>query len=159
RSKWFALDVDQHGDDSGKAAANERAAMHWYAKLVGMGFAPLLTQSNGTGGFHLRNLLAEPVETARVFHLVRSLVADSTRHGMRVGPEAFPKQPAVTPPGQPGQYGNWLRVVGRHHTKDFWSPVWDGSRWLHGHDAIDISLAIQAAPASLVPPAPEPPRA
>ena len=41
--------------------------------------------------------------------------------------EAFPKQPSV-----PADGFNWLRLVGRHHTRDVWASVFDGSIWLTG---------------------------
>src|SRR5262249_43086264 len=62
RSKGGALDIDQHGDDPVRAEANLHAASYWYAELVRRGFRPLLTSSNGKGGFHLRLLLAEPID-------------------------------------------------------------------------------------------------
>jgi hypothetical protein len=74
---------------------------------------------------------------------MRWLVADHSALGLTAPPETFPKQPTVAPPGQNGQYGNWLRLPGKHHTRDHWSRVWDGGRWLDGHDAVDHILALR----------------
>jgi hypothetical protein len=159
-SRWAALDIDHHGETSTSAEINWVAARAWYESLVRRGFKPLLEDSNGSGGFHLLTLFAEPLPTRRVFHFLKSLVADHPRHGLKASPECFPKQAAVAPPGCPGQYGNWLRVVGKHHSREFWSRVWDGERWLEGTAAIEFILALTGDPPELVPelPPPEPPR-
>jgi putative DNA primase/helicase len=66
--RWGALDIDLHGgDDPVRAEANRLAALHWYGVLVRQGFHPLLTGSNGKGGFHLRVLLAEAIDDAWIF--------------------------------------------------------------------------------------------
>jgi hypothetical protein len=161
---WGALDIDWHGPTSTAPAVNLRAAQAWYGRLVRMGFRPLLCDSNGRGGFHLAILFAAAVATARVFHFLKWLIADHRTHGMASAPETFPKQPQVAPAGQPGQFGNWLRVPGRHHTQDHWSRVWDGSCWLEGTRAVEFILALGGDLVDLVPelpagqPAPRPVR-
>src|SRR5262249_29574180 len=60
-------------------------------------------------------------------------------------PETFPKQPRIE------CYGNWLRVPGRHHTRDHWSKVWNGNRWLEGHQAIDFMLSLHGESPGLIP--------
>jgi hypothetical protein len=54
--------------------------------------------------------------------------------------ETFPKQPDVNA-SRP--YGNWIRVHGRHHTRDHWERVWHWTeeRWLEGQEAVDYILA------------------
>jgi hypothetical protein len=158
-SRWGALDIDWHGPTSTAPEVNLRATLAWYDRLVSAGFHPLLTDSNGSGGFHLLVLLARPVTTARVHHFLRLLVADHARYGMTALPETFPKQALLRPrpDGTPG-YGNWLRLPGRHHTREHWSRVWSGSRWLNGHEAIDHILSLTGDSPDLVPaPPPEPP--
>src|SRR5262249_54817222 len=59
-SKWGATEVDWHGPDSTGPEINLAVALGWYAKLVALGFRPLLTDSNGKGGYHLRMLYSEP---------------------------------------------------------------------------------------------------
>jgi hypothetical protein len=155
-SRWGAVDADCHGPTSTAAEVNLRAVLAWYDVLVRQRFRPLLTDSNGAGGYHLRILLAEAVATARVYYFLRRLVADHGRHGMAKPPETFPKQPAL--PVREGKrgYGNWLRLPGRHHTRDHWSRAWDGSRWLEGAAAVEFILALRGDGVALVPEAPPP---
>jgi hypothetical protein len=157
-SLWGALDIDWHGPTSTAPGNNSRAAQAWFARLRSQGFHPLLVDSNGQGGFHLWILLASAIATPRVYHFLRQLIADHRDYGMTAPPEQFPKQPEVRPQqnGKPG-FGNWLRVPGRHHTREHWSRVWDGSRWLDGTSAIDVILALTGDSPDLIPPAPPPP--
>jgi hypothetical protein len=157
-SLWGAVEVDYHGAGGNAAEANLAAVLAWHGRLADMGFRPLLADSNGAGGYHLRFLLARPAPTAGVFAFLRSLTADHARHGIPSQPETFPKQPAVAPPGRNGQYGNWLRLPGRHHTREHWSCVWDGSTWLEGARAVDFILALTGNDPALLPPAPPPAR-
>jgi hypothetical protein len=154
--RWGAVDIDRHGDSGNDPAANLAAAVAWHDRLRGLGLSPLLSDSNGAGGFHLLTVFREPVPTARVFALMRWLVADYSAHGLTAPPECFPKQPHLPP----GGYGNWLRLPGRHHTREHWSAVWDGARWLSGADAVAYLLTFRGDPPALVPPeaaAPPPP--
>jgi hypothetical protein len=152
RSKGGALDFDQKGDDSVRAAANRRAALYWYDVLVRMGFRPLLTTSNGKGGFHLRVLLAEPIDAARVFHFLRRLTADHRAVGLDKPPEQFPKQADVRTCAK--GLGNWLRLPGKHHKYDHCSEVWNGSHWLAGDAAIGFILSHDGDNPALVPDTP-----
>jgi hypothetical protein len=154
---WGALDIDHHGGESIAPAINLRGALAWYSHLVKTGFHPLLTSSNGKGGFHLRLLLAEPVASERMHGFLQNLVRDHRQHGMPTAPETFPKQARLS---GPTQFGNWLRLPGRHHTRDYWSEVWSGQRWLSGAEAVAHILSLTRDPTTLVPPAPPlpPPR-
>jgi hypothetical protein len=67
-------------------------------------------------------------------------------------PECFPKQPMI----QHGRYGNWLRLPGRHHTRDHWSRVWSGDCWLDGAEAVEFILTLVGDPPDLVPVPPPP---
>jgi hypothetical protein len=162
RGRWGGLDFDVHGDDPARAEANRLAALHWYGVLMRQGFRPLLYESNGRGGYHLRVLLAEPVPAERLFHFVRRLVADHRQHRLAQPPEAFPKQADVRRCAK--RLGNWLRLPGRHPKRDFWSRVWDGSSWLAGSDAAQFMLTLRGDSPALVPavpppaPKPSPPR-
>jgi hypothetical protein len=147
-SLWGGPEVDWHGPQSTAPAVNLAAALAWYDKLVALGFTPLLTDSNGAGGYHGPLVLfAEPVPTERVFAFVRWLITDHAAYGLPSPPEIFPKQARI----DPGRYGNWLRLPGRHHTREHWSRVWDGGRWLEGHEAIDHILALAGDPPGLIP--------
>jgi hypothetical protein len=154
--KSGALDIDQHGIDTVRAEANLTAALAWYRRLVHLGFGPLLTNSNGAGGYHLRVLLAKSIDAARIYHFMRSLRADHRHYGLDKPPEAFPKQADVRKCSK--GLGNWLRVPGRHHKRLYWSEVWDGFRWLEGMDAVDYILDLAGDDPDLIPelPAAEP---
>jgi hypothetical protein len=155
--RWGALDIDRHGDGGPAPETTLAAALHWYVQLRSLGFMPLLSDSNGRGGFHLLTIFAEPVPTARVFALLHRLTRDHAEQGLPVPPETFPKQPKI----DPGRFGNWLRLPGRHHTRAHWSRVWDGSRWLEGAAAVASVLALRGDDPGLVPaeaPAPPHPR-
>lgn len=150
-SRWGAVDIDKHGDD-GDADANLRAALYWHDLLVLLGFCPILSDSNGAGGFHLWVLLAEPVATARLFRFLRWLVRDYADHGLTQAPEVFPKQRAVPE----GKFGNWLRLPGLHHSRPRFSTFWVNGDWLGGADAVDFLLSHTPDAACLVPATMEP---
>jgi hypothetical protein len=155
--RWAAVDIDQHGDHSPNPAVTSTATLSWYKRLVECGFTPLLTDSNGRGGYHLRVIFREPVPSPRAFALMRWLVSDHAVHGLTAPPETFPKQ-AWLPAGG---YGNWLRLPGRHHSREHWSTVWDGKQWLDGESAVAHILALTGDSPSQIPPevqAQEPPR-
>lgn len=152
RSLFGTIEVDQHGEGGNGPEANLTAALAWYDRAVRAGFHPLLWDSNGKGGYHLDFLLAKPVPTPRLFWFLREFIADHTDHGLPARPETFPKQPSVSPdPAARGHYGNWVRLVGRHHTRDVWARVWDGSAWLSGARAVAHVLSLGGSPAALVP--------
>src|SRR5262249_45342709 len=92
-------------------------------------------------------LLAAPAPTARVFWFLRHLTRDFARRGLPKHPETFPKQSAVPL----GKFGNWLRLPGRHHTREHWSRVWDGGCWLEGEEAVDFLLSLAGPPPGLRP--------
>jgi hypothetical protein len=151
-SRWFCIDIDYHGGgaDSG---TNFTAAVHWFDKLTSLGFTPLLTDSNGRGGYHLLGILDAPRATSEVYSFVRGLVSDYVTHGLSAAPEIFPKQPAI---GE-GKYGNWLRLPGRHHTDAHWSRVWDGAgAWIGGAEAVRAILATVPSAAAFIPKPPTP---
>jgi hypothetical protein len=146
-SRWGAVDIDWHGADSPPAEVNLAAALAWYSRLASLGFTPLLTDSNGNGGYHLLALFRDPVATPKVFAFLRWLVSDYASHGLTAPPEIFPKQPSILP----GRFGNWLRLPGRHHTRNHWSHVWDGSTWLKGAAAVAFILSLRGDPPALIP--------
>jgi hypothetical protein len=155
--RWCAIDIDAHGVDDLRTI-NEHAAQHWYEVLARRGFKPLLTGSNGRGGYHLRIVLAESIDAARLHHFASRLVADYATLGLSAPPEFFPKQPDIRKCAK--QLGNWLRLPGKHHKRAYWSEVWSGSRWLADEDAIDYMLSLQGDEPALIPavqkPSPKP---
>jgi hypothetical protein len=155
-SRWLAVDIDQHGPGGNDPAANLRAALAWHERARALGFRPVLTTSNGVGGYHLRVIFREPIDTPRAFAFARWLVRD---HKRLSAVETFPKQPRI----KPGGCGNWLRLPGRHHQRDHWSQVRDGGRWLDGAAAVAWLLSVEGDSAGLIPAEaeyrPEPPQA
>lgn len=153
--RWGALDVDHHGPTSTSPEVNLRAALAWYERLVKEGHHPLLLDSNGKGGYHLWVLLESPIPTPRVYHFLHSLISNQASHGMAQPPEVFPKQPELRQrPDKGPSYGNWLRVPGRHHTRDHWAKVWDGAGWLVGAQAVAFILGLDGSSPVLLPDVP-----
>jgi putative DNA primase/helicase len=150
--RWVAIDIDHHDPNALTPQANERAALAWYQKLVGLKFRPLLLDSNGRGGFHLWVMFAATVPAASAFAFVRWVVADHADHGLATRPETFPKQREL----REGKVGNWLRLPGRHHTRDHWPLVWDGARWRAGAEAVAHVLTIGGDDPALIPATPAP---
>jgi hypothetical protein len=147
-SRWGAVELDCHDETRSSPEVNLAAALHWYARLAEYGFRPLLTDSNGKGGYHLRILFRKPAPTQSVHRFLTWLSANFTQLNLPTPPETFPKQPKI----KIGGFGNWLRLPGRHHTRPHWSRVWNGSDWLDGHAAIDFILSLDGDDAQLMPP-------
>ncbi|MEI8375782.1 MAG: hypothetical protein WCJ35_23415 [Planctomycetota bacterium] len=63
-------------------------------------------------------------------------------------PEVYPSEPEVNP-HRP--YGSWWRLPGKHHTREFWTRVWDGSRWLENQEAIEAILSVTGDSPDLIP--------
>lgn len=145
-SRWLAIDIDLHDEEelSVTAESNFAAALHWYRVLIEAGFDPLLMDSNGKGGFHLLVVFATPMCTRSVNRFGLDLVSDFANRGLDVAPEIFPGKPAWN------HYGDWLRLPGRHHTREHYTRVycdeaWSEEHWLEGHQAIDRILATRLA--------------
>jgi hypothetical protein len=119
---------------------NLLASLGCYRQLCERGFHPLLWDSNGAGGYHLDLLLAAPVPTPRLFWFLPELVGNHVAYGLPARPETFPKQPRLNPkPDGSGAYGNWVRLLGRHHTREHWARIWGGTDWLAGERSIICS--------------------
>jgi hypothetical protein len=151
-SRWGFLDIDWHGPDSTAPEVNQGAALHWHGELARRGFRPVLLDSNGRGGFHLGFVLREPAPTPAVHHFLGLLTAAHAEAGLRAPPERFPKQASL---GGGLRLGNWLRLPGRHHTRQHWSRLWSGAEWLEGHEAVEWLLAVEGDDPALLP-APRP---
>ena len=147
-SRCAAVDQDRHTDD-GDPESNRKAIVALYDRLRAIGFRPLLYTSDERGGHHLRVIFANPVPS-RVAHAFALWMAGQ----VDAGAEAFPKQPELT---AEKPYGSWMRLPGRHHTRDgVWSTVYDGATWLEGTAAVDHVLAIAGDDGALIPPEAEP---
>jgi len=78
-SRWLAVDIDLHDLDESStvtAAGNLAAARTWQDKLAQQGLDAVLMDSNGTGGFHLLTVFAQPMATLSVQKFGLSLIAD-----------------------------------------------------------------------------------
>ncbi len=137
-SRWLAIDLDNHSGETEVQETNLRAAIHWCKRLENLGYHPLLLDSDGRGSLHLIVVFSEPAPTAQVFALGTNLVSDFKTIGFASEPEIFPKQRAV---GPHSRFGSWLRLPGRHHTRNHWTRVWNNGAWMEGQAAIDYLLA------------------
>jgi hypothetical protein len=147
-SLWGGFDIDCHDGDGNTPEATAEAAGWLYHELDSRGFRPLLTDSDGRGGYHLRILFSEPVATPALFSFLNKIADDFDKVGMAKRPEVFPKQAQIAP----GRFGNWLRVPGRHHTRDHWSRVYTGNgKWFEGNDAVGRILSFTGDDPALVP--------
>ncbi|MFN0279330.1 MAG: TOTE conflict system archaeo-eukaryotic primase domain-containing protein [Pyrinomonadaceae bacterium] len=145
--KWFAVDVDLHDElvpNAGEIAeANFAAALEWAEKLRSQGMDPLLLDSNGVGGYHVWILFDKEYPLADVFDFADSLRLDWDRLKLPRKPEIFPPKRVVAPNDLPYT----LRVPGRHHTRHFYTRVWNfdafggENEWLEGGDAIEAMLS------------------
>ena len=145
--KWFAIDVDLHNESvvnaDEMAAANFHAALTWANRLRDQKMDPLLLDSNGVGGFHLWVLLDREYPLARVYDFADAIRSDWEEFGLPRKPEMFPPKREV----KEGDLPYTLRLPGRHHTRPFYSRVWNfdamgENEWLEGGEAIEAMLAI-----------------
>lgn len=144
---WAAIDIDRHGDSVDREMV-EKAASTIHDRLAAQGFSPLWLDSNGIGGSHLIVLFAEPMPLSDVHYSLKAIVGDYRKLGLKEDPEVFPKQVEIPE----GGFGNWLRLAGRHHTRDHCTRVRDGSRWLAGEDAVDAILQARLHEPGLITP-------
>lgn len=153
-SRWLGIDIDMHDDH--KADAEEHArrnlvgALKWWRQLQGMGYDPLLFDSNNNGGYHLWVLFEEPAPTEHVFAFAWSIVSTWEQTNLSEEPETFPKKPKEKKPGE-DVLGAWFRLPGLHHSRDHYARVWSGDEWLDdpwlsGHAAIDAMLQCMGGP-------------
>ena len=146
-SKWFAIDVDLHDETLPNAdevaEANLAAALEWAEKLRAGGMDPLLLDSNGVGGYHVWVLLDKEYPLADVFDFADNIRSGWHRLGLPRKPEIFPPKRIVGLDDLPYT----LRTPGRHHTRHFYTRVWNfdaiggENEWLDGGDAIEAMLS------------------
>ena len=183
--KWTArfgcIDLDlkaEHPYKEMRRQRNHEFAVMVQHRLAALGIQSVVEDSNGRGGYHIWFWLTGPIDVARLYAFLQSLVADAEEHGFerqfqRVDadgnglihpngkpnygsdlPETFPKQDTPTGEG----FGNWMRLPGKHHTYDHWSRIWGDGEWLTIEDSVDAWLSLPAADVALIPelPADEP---
>lgn len=133
KCRWLVIDIDNHDRKPRLNEANKQAAQKLFARLREMGLQPLLVSSGSEGGYHIWLLFGQQVESQAVYALAKKLVADWRQLGLASEPETFPKQAEL----KPGEFGNFVRLPGIHHTRPAFSTIFDGEKWLKGQDAID----------------------
>jgi len=145
--KWFAVDVDLHDESlpgaDEVAQANFEAALDWAESLRERGMDPMLSDSNGVGGYHVWVLLDKEYPLAEVFDFADEIRSDWKERDLPRKPEIFPPKRAVGPDDLPYT----LRTPGRHHTRHHYTRYWnfdavDGeNEWLEGGEAIEAMIA------------------
>lgn len=150
--KWACIELDAHGGEAHEREANTTAALAWYKKLTEDGYTCRLWDSDGKGGYHL-DILLLPSPSHDVYFFGRAMVADHRDYGLANPPEVFPKR--QTHNTKAGFGGGWVREIGRHHKRDHYSKVWNGSEWLEGREAAEHVISLRPTD-NPVPKAPAP---
>lgn len=147
--RWAAVDLDRHDDDENAPTPEQTRcyAIEIYNRLRRFGFSPLLTESNGNGGYHVRCFFREPVNGEQLFLFARWMVRGWKEFGFTRRPESFPKQPLIAE----GRYGNWLRLVGRHPKRSVYPMGYNGQAWIGGQALIDWILNLTFADPGRIP--------
>ena len=145
--RCVVIDIDAHDRDD-DPDRNARYAEHLDAKLRRLGFRPLLA-TWGTGGYHLWVIFDEMVPGATLHGFSKWVVSDAPSHGYTKPIESFPKQGVLT---ELAPYGNWVRLLGRHHTHDTFAAVYDGTKWLRDAEAVNYLLLTSGDSMSKIPP-------
>lgn len=144
--KYLGADIDAHEGTEANPEANLSFALAISTALRELGFCPLVYESNGKGGYHVVVFFNECVEGRKLFDFGQWLVRSYADYGFQKPPEVFPKQKSIA-----GKYGNWLRVVGRHPSREFWPRVWDGKAWLEGEQAVELILSLDGDSQTSIP--------
>jgi putative DNA primase/helicase len=132
-------DVDAH-DASADADVNWQCVLAIVDAFKAYDLAPLVCDSNGAGGFHVREFFKKPLGAGVACWLAQKIKLRLKAAGLP-DVEVFPKQGEVnidTP------YGNWVRLPGKHPKRDHWTRVWDqaAGKWLEGEAATRAILAV-----------------
>ena len=147
KCKSLTIDFDRHdGESEDLVKKNWQLALSIYETLESLGLHPLLIDSNGTGGLHLRVLFDTLAPAAQIREFGLWLVREWEKFGLSKPPEVFPKQNTIH-----GKFGNFVRLIGRHHQRQFLSTVWDGKKWQEGEDAIKMILSREGDSTELIP--------
>jgi putative DNA primase/helicase len=141
--RWAAIDIDLHEGDKISPSITKKFAVETYRRLHA--FKPLLHESNGKGGYHLRVHFQERV-SGDVLFLFAKYMAQGWENYFAKMPETFPKQPRI----EEGKFGNWLRLVGRHHKRDYYPEVMTPKGWKQGELAVQHILTHTGVPAEKI---------
>jgi hypothetical protein len=108
--RWVACDIDAH-DDQADEDRNWECALAAAAGLARFGLNPLILDSNGRGGFHVKAWFKHTIDASIARWLCEEVNAALVEDGY-FSPEWFPKQASVS---LDAPFGIWLRIPGRHH--------------------------------------------
>ncbi len=153
-------DIDAH-DETADPELNFQYALTKYKQLRGLGLHPLLEDSNGSGGYHVWTIFDTQIHGTNAFSFGRWLVRDldairakpeeeRTKNEQRLATltvEVFPKQQSL----EKGGFGNQLRLPGKHHKRNHWSRIWEGTKWLEGRDAAEYILSLPLSSSEKIP--------
>lgn len=132
----LSIDIDNH-DSPVPLLENHRFAIAIYKRLRKLGYHPLLTDSNGASGFHIEVSFDGLVECWKAQAIGNFVTSDYAQFNQKTAPEVYPRSIGETPKST----GNWLRMPGKHHSRDHWSGVWNGGTlWLTSLDAVNYLL-------------------
>ena len=147
-SRILVADFDNHEGTAERARENFSNALSLCDALRLFGLVPLIEDSDGRGGLHVWTIFAEMVATPTVYAFAIACLAE-----VGIGAELYPKQAEL----KPNQIGNWIRLPGRHHTRDHWSRIYASGQWHEGDDAVDLWIHAWLSPSDQLPvPAPRP---
>jgi hypothetical protein len=139
RCLCLVADVDAH-DDKADPEVNWQCVNLIVDTLKTYGLVPLVCDSNGKGGFHVRAFFKKPVAADVAYWLAQQIEGRLKAAGLPKV-EIFPKQGEVnidTP------YGNWVRFPGKHPKREHYTRVYDfqAGRWLEGEAAVKALLGV-----------------
>lgn len=152
-SRWLGFDFDNHGGGAESFRQNLQLVARVVKTLSALNIVALVEDAGGNGSFHAWALFDAPARTLDVFTMGQTVLTEARRGATAeiadLPVELYPKQAQLG-----GQYGNWLRLPGRHHTRDHWSRIRVDHRWYCGAAAADAWLAGPRNAVSLIPQAP-----
>lgn len=138
-SRWLVFDIDaHHGEDP---VENLRIATELCDRLSELGLTAHIFDSDGRGGIHAWVIFDSPMPSAQVFAMGQRMM-----RGLSI--ETYPKQAGIPAEG----FGNWIRLPGRHHSRDHWSRYWSGEHWLDARGTVHAILAMEPCSIKELPP-------
>jgi hypothetical protein len=126
-------DIDAH-DTASHVGVNSQCAEVVVNVLREFELSPIVCDSDGKGGYHVRQFFKKPIPSAAAKWLGDLIIERLQREGLPKI-EFFPKQSGVT---LQAPFGNWIRLPGKHHKRDHWTRVREPKslEWLEGEFAV-----------------------
>jgi hypothetical protein len=119
-------EINNHAPDANEAAliARRQYGEETASATDGSKGSPIIDPSfvdvsSGMAGFHVLAIFDGPKETRSVNSLAERIAEDHQSLGLDTRPEIFPGKPRWE------HYGDWLRLFGRHHSRDHYTRVWN----------------------------------